>query len=892
MWGVSEQSRSIEAWDFHDQIVGVTIKSTNRLPIERQPTALVKPTALANTLTSKAPELTIPEEDNSKRGRESSEFAIVMLLLLTLTICMFWRVLFGAETVAFRDAGHYYYPFYQAVQNSWATGLPLWNDLEQIGRPLMADPTAAAFYPGKLIFILPMDYSRAYNLFIVGHVFLSALTSFAAARGFGCTVPASGFCAIGYAFSGPIVFQYCNAVFLIGASWFPMAFWLSYRLNMTPNLKNLLKLSCVYSIIILGGDVQTVYHAMLVQLVFLWSFRTETNRAMRWRSLGWSSLAVALSICWTAGQFLPSLEWAAASNRAEVREPRNVYELGIYWTKNNDERAGNATEAFWNKPTSGSHRDKTYQFSIGPWRWVELLWPNFSGRLLPENRRWLNAIPAEGRVWAPTLYAGILVVLFSFCADGRRKEARWLRLLVILSALSSLGTYGFGWLANELMLLLGRKAEFWGPVGGLHWFMNLFLPFFNLFRYPAKIWTLTSLALSLLAAFGMDRVAAGSPWPAKLVKRLSLCSLAGLLLGYAFKAHLLPLWRNAPIDTLLGPLDRQGAFEDLTHSFLHTLLVLVGFATAYHVLRTKRKSFALAIVLLLAVDIFVANRWTILSVESSTWKREAPLANAIRRHAKETHQQSTRTMRCGAPTWYPSDWSKAGNRSRIQQCVNWDRQTLKPKHGLLDGIQVVNGKGSFSDARIERLLLEANGELPPTKQLNEFGIRYVIAPMEQLNSQDDWDVIFEHRIENQKLGVGYNKDATPDAWIGKLSEATIQRIPEAEQCVVSRHSATEVVVVATLDSPATIVLNDFYAPGWVGEVEKLHANLPKKQAQVVPIHDLFRGITLDSAGEYRIVFRYAPKVVYLGLYLSLFSMGAAMLFIAVAWLWHRDTKFR
>ena len=57
----------------------------------------------------------------------------------------------------FRDAGHFYYPLYQRVQEEWNQGRwPLWEPEENAGMPLLGNPTAAVLYPGKLVFaVLP-----------------------------------------------------------------------------------------------------------------------------------------------------------------------------------------------------------------------------------------------------------------------------------------------------------------------------------------------------------------------------------------------------------------------------------------------------------------------------------------------------------------------------------------------------------------------------------------------------------------------------------------------------------------------------------------------------------------------------------------------------------------
>ena len=77
---------------------------------------------------------------------------------LILVVCCFaalFLICYGPALLldrqfGYRDAGHYYYPLYQRVQNEWAQGRwPLWEPQENAGMPLLGNPTAAVLYPGS-----------------------------------------------------------------------------------------------------------------------------------------------------------------------------------------------------------------------------------------------------------------------------------------------------------------------------------------------------------------------------------------------------------------------------------------------------------------------------------------------------------------------------------------------------------------------------------------------------------------------------------------------------------------------------------------------------------------------------------------------------------------------
>lgn len=145
---------------------------------------------------------------------------------------------------------------------------------------------------------------------------------------------------------------------------------------------------------------------------------------------------------------------------------------------------------------------------LRPWRLAELVWPNVSGRQYPIHRRWLEVIPAEGRVWTPTLYMGLFPLVLALSRLRFRRGPiyeRWLTWVAVLATVASFGYYGLGWLLAECRVDSGVG----GPFGGLYWLMNLLLPGYLRFRYPAKLLVLAALAVSVLAAKGWDRTFAG-----------------------------------------------------------------------------------------------------------------------------------------------------------------------------------------------------------------------------------------------------------------------------------------------------------------------------------------------------------------------------------------------
>ncbi|MEK6234678.1 MAG: YfhO family protein, partial [Planctomycetales bacterium] len=563
--------------------------------------------------------------------------------VVLLAAWFFGDALWSSRNFVYRDAAHFYYPLFEFVQQEWAAGrVPLWNPYENCGTPLLANGTSSVLYPGKLILAIPIGFPAAYRLYVIGHVVFAAWSAYFLARRWGSSREAAGFCAISYAFCGNVLFQYCNVVFLCGAAWLPLAIWTGDRALSRRGLGWATALGCVLAMMVFAGDPQTAYLAGLsvaVHAFFLWrsdrrtaadsgdadsrevdsseANANETDVSARGSSGRFLArmlrsrpalLAVAaisgFALC--AVQTLPSAEFAWQSTRSDYDVPRSLYEIPGYASREETlpPRWDTGQPPRWfdgllgDPPPPAAQRDQRYYFSVGPWRFAEYLWPNVAGRQFPENRRWTSAMPAEGGLWTPSFYMGLLPLTLALaglrfrhanprdgrvdardgrpnardgCADARDRWASW---IALGAAWASMGVFGVGWLMREAswwtLSAAGRDPHAaWEPVvgnefGGLYWLMTIVLPGFAQFRFPGKLLVFTALALSLLAARSWDRHAASpSPTP----RRLLIGILAISVVGLAIAAGVGPFWDDwlsrAPLNPLLGPLDRQGAYQDL-----------------------------------------------------------------------------------------------------------------------------------------------------------------------------------------------------------------------------------------------------------------------------------------------------------------------------------------
>ena len=883
-------------------------------------------------------------------------------LVGVLAAWIFAPALDGGSSFAFRDAAHYYHPLFEYIRGEWGRGqLPLWNPYENIGMPLLAENTSSVFYPGKLIFALPLDYTLLYNLYIVLHVLLAAAGVYRLARRFGSSELAAGLAAMSYAFGGSVLFQYCNVVFLVGAAWLPWAALSADRMLRERSVRSAIGLGVILALMIAGGDPQMAYSAGLLAALYALQLprragqgqsagsgenpagaTAPSKQASRPLLLG---LTAAIALLVAAVQVLPSIEASAQSARGNYTSPRNIYELAAYPFADRDTGVKDADpNTSWyggllgNDPSS--HQGQVYQFSIAPWRVIELLWPNITGRPFAGNHRTLAAMRAEDNLWTPSNYLGLLPLVLGVATWSLRRKAlpdiRWLSWMVLLGGLGSLGTYGVAWAVGWILGgvdVLGVGGE----IGGIHWWMVTLLPNYVYFRYSAKLFVVANLGLAVLAARGWDEAWQSS---GRRVSRwlavVAVAGLVGLIAASVSRSALVHLGESAATDALLGPFDPTGAWHDILFAFGQAAILATSFVLLFWLAarRPGQARWARAAALgLTAIDLAIAQACLVVYAPADAWSFEPPLVKRLPADA-----DSYRVFR--QLNTLPASWEKAKSDSRLAEAVTWDRQTLAPKYPLPYRIALAEASGTMV-SRDYRVLLDiarrrtararsgeltmafraSSGSLPDDSILDLLAARVAIVA-KGAAPQD----LSDESAPAEGMVAGIRPTALPRAWIVHRARVVPQRanrtdrqlkefteallfpdgeprdwrqeavvesdrplVPAAEppppgtqeSCSIAEASASHVRIEARLASAGIVVLSDLYYPGWrlVEEVSGEEIEVP-----ILRTNRVMRGAALP-AGDHKLVYRYRPASVLWGGAVS----GATSLVLVVAGLiaWRR-----
>jgi hypothetical protein len=878
------------------------------------------------------------------------------LVVLSVWCVFFLPVLARDRSFVFRDSGSFYRPLYEWTSRQWMEGrIPIWNDRLGIGTPVVGDATSALFYPGQIVFATPASAAFRLTLYVSLHAMLAGAGVYWLARSWQRSRWAAAFSAIAFTFGGSILFQQCNVVFLVGAAWLPWSIWClsrSWRADHWGGMAIWMAAwSATLSMMVLGGDPQLAYHCVLLAgvglLLRMWRGDTgEADSDVRRRlPLGVQLLrrpvaavggGVLLAVLLAAVQIGPSASWSRGSTRASRNGARSVYELAGDQFRATPLLRSNGAADLFTAPAEG-HERQAYWFSVGPWRWMEYVLPNISGRMFEENRRWLKAVPAEGRAWSPSLYMGLPIVFFAVAGcSWRRRHQRWLILIGAISLLASMGWYGGGWFAGELIYMFtgkpGAPAGIGPQVGGVYWLFTTLLPGYAMFRYPAKWLTITSFAIALLGAFGWDRLMnSNDRWTGHF--RATMIGLGGVSLvcgslTAAFSGKLASwLEERVQVESFFGPFSGIGACQDIQFALMHC--AGVALASAW-LLRGPKPSLnrQLAMLLLAAVEITIANHWLAPSSPNSSWTSPTTLRSelsALRQRSGETEGEDSgpllRVYRGSATGWLPTNWTKQTRDRRLDDALIWNVATGYPHLHLLpqQRLAIVNARSSIQSTRWDAWMTvgrtfgvkrQEGVSDSHSAALRPLGVRAVWLPQDvdwaqhspgtqtgahSANNLQTWreaevwprawlvdELVQLDRIDDadrQAIFQRMQEIIRPDGrWRDLRQEAVIEEDlptavhlpadgddrPNRNRVSLQEDESSRLLFDVKTVESQCLVLSNHFAPGWRCSVT---TGGRRWEAEVIRVNGVMQGVALP-AGRHRVEFIYRPTSLLWGAVIS------------------------
>ena len=392
-------------------------------------------------------------------------------LLAAMIAAFFWRTISGT---AYRPADggdlvSFLFPIYRFAARTLSQGsLPLWNPHLYGGAPFIGDIQAGFLYPPNLLLFLISPYFdyRWMQLLSIGHLWWAALGVYILSRTLGCSRPAALLAGLAFGLCDILFIHLGNLNLIAVLSWSGWILAACHRALTRRSLTWVGVAAALFAIANYAGHAQSSYflgmavgiYSLAVLAVQYWEQHSRTSPAAALRqalaSLQFPLATLVLVAFLSAPVLLPAFEMLPYTARGQF-----------------------------------DYRDTvSYSLAPGP-ALVGLLTPGFFGR--GPAAYW----GSWDRVELP--YAGLVTLLIAVGSFLLPTPARRRELLPWLA----LALFGFA-------IALGDNTP-------IHGWLTRILPAYGSFRAPARIIVLWALALSVLAAIGLDALLAGCKRSAK-----------------------------------------------------------------------------------------------------------------------------------------------------------------------------------------------------------------------------------------------------------------------------------------------------------------------------------------------------------------------------------------
>ena len=230
--------------------------------------------------------------------------------------------------------------------------------------------------------------------------------------------------------------------------------------------------------------------------------------------------------------------------------------------------------------------------------------------------------------------------------------------------------------------------------GSVYWFMTTLLPGFRQFRFPAKLFTFTSLGIAVLAGLGWDQLREGRTRVPSALQVVLLLLTAVVLAGVVLKREMImaALQAKSLAGSMFGPFNADGALGVIIQALIHATIVL-GIGLLICVLVRRRPVLAGAIALIaMTADLALANSRLIFTVPQALFETRPEVLKIIEK--AEQDKPSPGPFRVHRmPLWSPGGWQKKGSPDRVNDFVTWERDTLQPKYGINFDIEYTHTMG-------------------------------------------------------------------------------------------------------------------------------------------------------------------------------------------------------
>jgi len=767
----------------------------------------------------------------------------------------------------FRDLSTEFYPMKLFLAAQLRQGqIPLWNPNQNLGMPFLANLATGCFYPLNFLFLFlsPLEGLRYYLLL---HYPFAALGMYLWLRDLSLRPVAAALGAMTFSWSGYLVAQHSNLIYLISPCYFPWALLLFRRMVLGASWAWAMAAGLSIALPFLAGEPQGAALAGILGsgYALFTAFGAGVSGGVaplsspasggitRAASNGRTFARLAVAFLFSAGlsmiQFLPSWEIRGYSERAQ-----------------------------------GFPLDQAACFSLHPLRLLELFWPNLWGLPWPENHFW-GGFMNDCRFsffFSLGLYLGLWPLLCAVLAFRRADPG--------LPSQKRQVWFFFGVTLLGLLLALGLYTPFYA--GAYH-----LIPGFRWFRFPEKYLAVLSLGIAALASLGFDSLL--GRFPSNRAWVWGVRFWLGTLVSLALIAWLCQSGLESWFDHFLrqpgvGSIRAADATESLLWALTRSAaaaVVLGLFLEIYRANSRRRNGLAALFLAMTAGDLYSAQRQLVPTASSLLYTTPSKAAELMRYH-QSNPREKFRFYRDAALTFFAS-----GAQTQLRSHL-WQRDTLETNWARAYGLEDFSG---YTPAQLNQI--EPLWEQGMTHDLlRSFNIKYLLVPLDwsQFDAEPGVQTLEADPDNNLRILLygGYfpraylvpraRAVATEKEALSRLltldfkhevvliTSEVLPKLSENGSLVpaeVKQYDSDRVVLEVRSEHPGWLVLTDSYFPGWEAWVNG-------RPAQIYRANYLARAVRVE-AGQSEIVFVYRPKSYLWGRAITLATLGLAIFGILV-----------
>jgi hypothetical protein len=759
-------------------------------------------------------------------------FVAIAVFALT-TLIFFWDQISG-NAFFWEDIVRFVYPLQNFAAKEAAKGvIPFWNPFTFSGMPFLADLQVGFFYPLNRVLgsFMGADGNLSFaalQTMIILHFFISQINSFFLSRYLKISFWGSIIAAITYSFSMILVCHSIHPMIVQHLSWFPLILTLFIKGVKDKDVKSGVLSGLIYGLSMLSGHTQmSLYEGFILFLVFFWLF-IDGLRKGEYKGIDIAKpiISSVLTVAIAAGifmiQYMPSAELVKHSKRN-----KSTYEF----------------------VTEGSLQGKQTLTAFIP-----KLFGSRNGDNDVAVEYYLEG--AQGHYyWETSFYFGICALalgLFGFLTNFKNNEYKMWLFLALFGFMFALGSNGF---LFEI-------------------FYNL--PFFNLFRNPARMMFITSLAFAVAAGKGFDTLYEknkdkGAGFMLTLsVGIVGIVALFGAFGGYSNMFNTPEEFKQA--------VNNYGLYAA-------AFAIFTGFI-AIGANKFKLNSMAAGALLVFAVffDLYLAGADF----------------NKIKSNPLEVYTDAYRQMPALKDTLSPK---YPNNVFRVKmRLFNAKGQTiakpLEDNQGMLDGIMLVEGynplllnrmiipispSATINDMKNVKYELDidsVNRRLAFMNKPNAFGNAWMTYQTKQIATEQLQEASLNNNF-SLMAGIDFKnitviEKAMPIALSGKNSDSVQHSVK------VQSYESNKIVYNAQSSENALVCFSEMYYPEW-------HAYIDGKETEILAANYGFRAVPM-SAGNHTIEMRYESAAYSTGKSIYYASLIGGVL--AYAGLFFFDRKKR